>query len=65
MPPLSTNITDDDNKTSSIFFDLDSDQFIIFTSNDAPNNSTVSLLNLFTLPSPVPYKKQKLTATFT
>jgi hypothetical protein len=65
MPPSSTNITNDDNKTSSVLSDLDSDQFTISAGNNAPNNSTASLLNPSTSPSPVPCKKRKLTATST
>ena len=65
MPPSSTDITDDDNETSSVLSKLDSDLFTIFTDNDISSNSTASLLNPFTLPTPPLCKKQKLTATFT
>jgi hypothetical protein len=65
MPLSFINVTDDDNKTSSVLSDLDLDQFIIFTGNNAPNDSTVSLLNPSTLPSSVFCKKWKFTATFT
>ena len=57
MPPSSTDVTDTDNKTSSTLFKLNLDQFTTFTSNNAANNFTVSLLNLFTPFSPQPCKK--------
>ena len=65
MPPSSTDVTDDDNKTSFALSELNSDQFTISADNNASSNSTVSLLNLFTLSTPSPHKKRKLTATFT
>ena len=65
MPPLSTDVTNNDNETSSALSELNSDQFTIFANNDASSNSTTSLLNPFTLFTPPPYKKQKFTATST
>ena len=65
MPPSSTDITNDNNKTSFTLFKLNLDQFTISTNNNASSNSTASLLNLFTLSTPSPRKKWKLTATFT
>ena len=64
MPPLSTDVIDNNNKISFALFKLDSDQFTIFVNNNAFSNFTISLLNLFILFTPSPYKKQKLTLTF-
>ena len=65
MPPLSTNITDNNSETFFILSKLNSDQFTTFASNNAFNNFTVSLLNPSTSPSSVPCKKQKLIAIST
>ena len=65
MPPSSTDVTDNNNKTSSVLFKLDLDQFTTSTSNNASNNSTISSLNLSTSPSSVPCKKRKFTVTST
>ena len=65
MPPSSTDVIDDNNKTSSALSELDSDQFTVFTGNNPSSNSTVSLLNLSTLSIPPPHKKRKLTAIST
>ena len=65
MPPSSTDVTNDDNKTSSVLSELNSDLFTVSANNNAPSDSTVSSLNLSTLPTPPPRKKRKLTATST
>ena len=65
MPPLFTDITNNDNKTSSNLSKLDSDQFTIFADNNAFSNSTVSLLNLSILFISPLYKKRKFIATST
>ena len=57
MPPLSTDVTNDNNKTSSALFELNLDQFTVFADNNTFSNSTASLLNLSTLSIPPPYKK--------
>ena len=65
MPPSSTDVTNDDNETSSALSKLDSDQFTISADNDASSDSTASSLNLSTPSTPPPRKKRKLTATST
>ena len=42
MPSLFTDVTNDDNKTSSILFKLNLDQFTTSAGNNAANNSTIS-----------------------
>jgi hypothetical protein len=58
MPPLSTDITDDD---SSILSELDSDQFTYSDASNKPSSSSI----IDTLTPLKPYQKCKLTATFT
>ena len=65
MPPSSTDVTDDDNETSSALSELDSDQFTVSADNDASSDSTASSLNPSTPSTPPPRKKRKLTATST
>ena len=63
MPSLSTNITDDDNISTSAILKLDSDQFTYFSDGDTLSNSVPSTLGITS--SQLPYKRQRLTATFT
>lgn len=65
MPPSSTDVTDDDNETSSSLSELDSDQFTVSAGNNDSSNSTASSSNPPTSPALLPRKKRKLTATST
>jgi hypothetical protein len=46
MPSLSTNITDDDNISTSAISELDSDQFTYSGDGDALSNSALSTLGV-------------------
>src|SRR5437016_5758066 len=65
MPPLFTNVIDDNNETSFALSKLNSDQFTVFADNDAFSAFTASSLNPFILFTPLFYKKWKLITTFT
>ena len=46
MPPLSTNIIDDDNISTSTILEFDSDQFTYSSNSDASSNSVLSILGI-------------------
>ena len=63
MPLSSTNVTDNNNISSSAISELDSNQFTYFGNNNILSNSTPNTLSATS--SQPPYRKQKLTATST